>query len=72
MYIADERADDNCPDWKEKGKLFSCWEMLHDFLSSVDFLTKSKYFRNIIRVSNSLDPDQENFGLGLGPNCLQT
>ena len=31
------------------------------------------YFRNTIRVSNSLDPDQAqcNVGPDLGPNCLQ-
>ena len=30
-------------------------------------------FRNTIRVSNSLDPDQarQNIGRDLGPNCLQ-
>ena len=30
-------------------------------------------FRNTIRVSNSLDPDQDrqNVGPDLGPNCLQ-
>ena len=38
------------------------------------FLTFSKTsFRNIIRVSNSLDPDQARpfVGPDLGPNCLQ-
>ena len=45
-------------------------------LSSAEFskLTFSKnYFRNIIRVSNSLDPDQDRHPVGpeLGPNCLQ-
>ena len=31
------------------------------------------YFRNTIRVSNSLDPDkaQHKVGPDLGPNCLQ-
>ena len=30
-------------------------------------------FRNIIRVSNSLDPDQDQHSVGpnLGPNCLK-
>ena len=48
------------------------------FLSYVDFfffkLNFSKNsFRNAIRVSNSLDPDQarQNVGPDLGPNCLQ-
>ena len=32
------------------------------------------YFRNVIRVSNSLDPDQaQHFvGFDLDPNCLQS
>ena len=46
------------------------------FLSSADFFksTFSKNsFRNTIRVSNSLDPDQarQNVGPDLGPNCMQ-
>ena len=48
------------------------------FLPSADFLkiklTLSKnYFNNIIRVSNSLDPDQARHLVGpdLGSNCLQ-
>ena len=50
---------------------FSC------FLSSDDFFSKSTLsknsFRNTIRVSNSLDPDQARHLVGpdLGPNCLQ-
>ena len=45
-------------------------------LSSTDFskLTFSKNsFRNTIRVSNSLDPGQDEIygGPDLGPNCLQ-
>ena len=47
-------------------------------LSSADFffskLTFSKNsFRNTIRVSNSLDPDQDRHSVGpdLGSNCLQ-
>ena len=33
----------------------------------------NKYFRNTIKVSNSLDPGQARYfvGPGLGPNCLQ-
>ena len=40
-------------------------------LSSGDF--KKNSFRNTIRVSNSLDSDQErqNVGPDLDPNCLQ-
>ena len=42
------------------------------FLSSADFFPKNS-FRNIIRVSNSLDPDYARHFVGpdLGPNCLQ-
>ena len=37
------------------------------------FTFQKKSFRNIIRVSNSLDPDQAQHFVGpdLGPNCLQ-
>ena len=51
--------------------------ILHVFLSSADFFSKSTFSkncsRNTIRVSNSLDPDQAGHfvGPGLGPNCLQ-
>ena len=47
------------------------------FLSSADFFSKSTFsknaFKNIIRVSNSLDSDQARHFVGpdLGPNCLQ-
>ena len=47
-------------------KDFACWVIFHEFLSVVDF-------RNTIRVSNSLDPDQVRrfVGLHLDPICLQ-
>ena len=44
---------------------------------SIEFFSKLNFsnnrFRNTIRVSNSLDPDQaqQNVGPDLGPNCLQ-
>ena len=41
------------------------------FLSSADFFLKinfCKKFKNTIRVSSCLDPDQDDV---LGPNCLQ-
>ena len=47
------------------------------FLSSADIfqnqLFRKKYFKNTIRVSNSLDSDQarQNVGPDLGLNCLQ-
>ena len=50
---------------------------MHAFLLSAIFiqslLFKKNYFRNTIRVSNSLDPDQDRPTVGpdLGPNCLQ-
>ena len=42
-----------------------------DFFSKTTF--SKNYFRNTIRVSNSLDPDQarQYVGPDLGPNCLQ-
>ena len=51
--------------------------MFHDFMSSADFFSKSTFsknsFRNTIRVSNGMDPDQDRLSVGpdLGPNCLQ-
>ena len=46
-------------------------------LSSADFFSKLTFsrnnFRNIIGVTNCLDPDQNRHSIGrvLGPNCLQ-
>ena len=46
-------------------------------LSSADVFSKSTFsynsFRNTIRVSNGLDPDQDRRSVGpdLGPNCFQ-
>ena len=42
-----------------------------DFFSKLSFSKNS--FRNIIRESNKLDPDQTRHSVGpdLGPNCLQ-
>ena len=60
-----------------KLKLFACWEIVHAFLSSAVFfqnqLSRKKYFRNTIRVSNSLDPDQARpyVGPDQGPKCFQ-
>ena len=41
------------------------------FFEKLNFSKNS--FRNIFRVSNGLDPDQDrhNVGPDLGPNCLQ-
>ena len=59
-----------------KDQLTLC--ILGDFaLSSADFFSKLTFskisFRNTIRVSNRLDPDQARRFVGpdLGPNCLQ-
>ena len=45
------------------------------FMTSADFYFQNylKKIRNTIRVSNSLDPDQNRRSVGpdLGPNCLQ-
>ena len=45
--------------------------MSGDFFSKLTF--SKNYFRNTIRVSNSLNPDQARHFVGpdLGPNCLQ-
>ena len=49
--------------------------MLGNFssLHCIPFFSENS-FRNAIRVSNSLDPDQDqhSVGPGLGPNCLQS
>ena len=54
------------------------WEIFHAFLSPADFFFQNQLFlknsfRNTIRVSNSLDPDQARHYVGpdLDPNCLQ-
>ena len=59
-------------------QLFACWVILHVWLTSADiFSTKLSVFKNsfwsTIRVSNSLDPDQDRHSVGpdLDPNCLQ-
>ena len=51
--------------------IFSCFFIVCRFFSKPTFLKNS--FRNTIRVTNSLDPDQARHLLGpdLGPNCLQ-
>ena len=57
-------------------KLFACC-VFFSLLSSADFFSKftflKSYFRNTIRVSNKLDPDQawHLVGPDLGTNCLQ-
>ena len=50
---------------------FSCFFVICRFFFKISFSKNS--FRNIIRVSNSLDPDQvlRFVRPGLGPNCLQ-
>ena len=44
-----------------------------DFFSIFFFFFSKNSFRNAIKVSNNLDPDQERNSVGpdLGPNCLQ-
>ena len=52
--------------------IFSCICQCSWLFFKINFL-KKKSFRNTIRVSNGLDPDQvrHNVGRNLGPNCLQ-
>ena len=49
----------------------SCFCCILLIFSNSTFSKKS--FRNIMRVSNKLDPDQVHHSVGsdLGPNCLQ-
>ena len=53
------------------GKFFMIFCGLQIYFKKLTFSKTS--FRNTIRVSNSLDPDQvrQNVGPDLGPNCLQ-
>ena len=58
-------------------KLSVSWIIFHAFLSSAEFFSKSTFlknsFRNAIRMSNSLDPDQARRFVrpDLGPICLK-
>ena len=58
--------------------LFAFWVIFQAFLPSADFFSKLFFsrnsFRNTIRVSNGLVPDQDRSFVGpdLGPNCLQS
>ena len=47
--------------------------LLCRLLTFVKFAFSKNSFRNTIRVSNGLDPDQDRHSVGpdLGPNCLQ-
>ena len=56
---------------------FPFWSIIHAFGRLPFFVSKStflkKSFRNSIKVSNSLDPDQARpfVGPDLGPNCMR-
>ena len=56
--------------------LCAYWVILNSYLSSANFFSKSaslkNSFRNTIRMSNSLDPDQARHFVwpDLGPNCM--
>ena len=64
-----------CCDHSHTGTCFVGY--LHAVLSSADFFQNKLFlknsFRDAIRVSNSLDPDQAQrfVGSDLDPNCLQ-
>ena len=53
------------------GNFFMLLLLSADFFSKLTFSKQS--FRNTIRVSNCLDPDQDRLNVGpdLGPNCLK-
>ena len=60
--------------WRSKGKLFACWVILQFCCCLLTFFKFfKKNFMNTIRVSNSLDPDQDRRYVGPdpGPNGLQ-
>ena len=54
---------------------FACWVIFHAFVDVSGFFSKltlsKNSFRNTIRVSNGLDPDQDRRPVGphLGRNC---
>ena len=51
---------------------FSCFYCRLRTFFKIHFFKKKIQFRNSIRVSNCLDPDQQGHsGPDLGPNCLQ-
>ena len=52
--------------------IFSCF-CCHLLIFSLIFCFSKKSFKNNIRVSNCLDPDQDghSFSPNLGPKCLQ-
>ena len=60
---------------QERKTLFASLVILHAFFVICCFfqnqLFLKNYFRNTIRVSNSLDPDRHYIGPDLDPNCLQ-
>ena len=51
---------------------FACFFVVCGFFFKINFFS-NKSFRNTIRLSNCLDPDQAQHFVGpeLGPNCLQ-
>ena len=81
VFIYDHKHNDHKPQTNQRihfaDNLTAYWLNFQNFLSSVDFFHnhcfRKQYFRNIIRVLNSLDPDQVRLIVGpdLGPNCLQ-
>ena len=62
----------NDPQYNISIFFFACWVIFALLLSSAD-LFQNNNFRNTIRESNGLDPDQDRRSVGpdLGPNCLQ-
>ena len=54
----------------------ACWVIFHAFLSYADFFKiiffQTIFFRNTIRVSNGLDPDQDRLSVGPDLSYQQT
>ena len=68
-----------CSDWitymyiSDRVFIAHKWQIMHAFLSSIFFQNNLEFFRNTIKVSNSLDPDQARHLVvsDLGPTYLQ-
>ena len=76
-YAIVENSLQACEQVKCLTSLFACWVIVHVFVVILFFSNShfsEKIFRNTIRVSNGLDPDQDRHFVGpeRGPNCLQS
>ena len=73
MLEPDTGVDGAPPGIVCKYSIIAYWVIFHTFLSTAGFFSKENIiFRNTIRMSNSLDPDQARRFVGpdQDPNCL--